>query len=126
MRLLLVDDDDLLRDAVAMLLRDSHVEVDTASSAEEALGLLAAGSYDVVLSDIQMPGKSGVELLKAVRQFDLDVPVILMTGDPTVDSAVQALEYGAFPVPPQAHRRRRAGRGGDARRAVPRPGAAEA
>jgi EAL domain-containing protein (putative c-di-GMP-specific phosphodiesterase class I)/CheY-like chemotaxis protein len=96
MRLLVVDDDDLLRDAVGTLLRDSHVEVDTASSAEEALGHLSAGPYDVVLSDIQMPGKSGVELLKAVRQFDLDVPVILMTGDPTVDSAVQALEYGAF------------------------------
>jgi EAL domain-containing protein (putative c-di-GMP-specific phosphodiesterase class I) len=52
--------------------------------------------FDLIVSDIQMPNMSGVELLKSVREKDLDVPVILMTGDPMVESAAQAVEYGAL------------------------------
>jgi EAL domain-containing protein (putative c-di-GMP-specific phosphodiesterase class I) len=104
MRVLLVDDDDLLLAAYRGLLLDMGAEVETASSAEEALVKAGAQPYDVVLSDIQMPGITGIEFLSAVRQVDLDVPVILMTGAPSVESAIEAVEYGAFrylrkPVP---------------------------
>jgi len=95
MRLLILDDDDLILTTYASLLRDLDFDVDTASRADDALAKMSAQKYDVVLSDIQMPGMSGVEFLKAVRQIDLDVPVILMTGGPTVESAIEALEFGS-------------------------------
>jgi EAL domain-containing protein (putative c-di-GMP-specific phosphodiesterase class I) len=70
--------------------------VDVAETAEQAHELLSHGAYDVVVSDIGLPGASGIELLRKVRQHDLDVPVILVTGAPELDSAIAALEYGAF------------------------------
>jgi len=96
MRVLLVDDDDLLLGTYTALLQDVGFDVDPTSRAKEALEKASSQRYDVVLSDIQMPGMSGLELLKAVRQVDMDVPVILMTGAPSVDSAIEAVEYGAF------------------------------
>ena len=96
MRVLLVDDDTALREMCTDLLRDMDFEVDAAPNAEDALEKVAVHRYDVILSDIQMPGMSGMELLKAVRRVDLDVPVILMTGVPSMESAIQAVEYGAF------------------------------
>src|SRR3569623_2918648 len=61
-------------------------------------------TFDVVVSDVTMPGMSGLELLRAVREHDLDLPVVLMTGGPDVKDAIKAMEYGAFrylakPVP---------------------------
>jgi EAL domain-containing protein (putative c-di-GMP-specific phosphodiesterase class I) len=96
MRILLVDDDDMLRTAYTDALHDLGIEVDPASSALEALGRVTPQAYDVILSDIQMPGMTGIEFLKAVRGRDLDVPVVLMTGGATVETAIEALEYGAF------------------------------
>ncbi|MGZ3440158.1 MAG: EAL domain-containing protein, partial [Polyangia bacterium] len=57
---------------------------------------LQGEEFDVVLSDITMPTMSGLELLRAVREYDLDTPVILMTGGPDVRTAIQAMEYGAL------------------------------
>ncbi|HEX6243251.1 MAG TPA: EAL domain-containing protein, partial [Polyangiales bacterium] len=78
--------------------------VDTARDGPSGLERLADGAYDVILSDVSMAGMTGLEFLRAVRARDLDTPVILMTGMPDIDSAVQAIEYGAFryllkPVP---------------------------
>ncbi|MBI4819271.1 MAG: EAL domain-containing protein [Deltaproteobacteria bacterium] len=70
--------------------------VDTVSSGEGARGCLAAQRYDVVVSDISMPGMDGIQLLRSVRQEDLDVPVVMVTGQPTMETAVQALEHGAL------------------------------
>lgn len=98
-RVLIVDDEDQLREAYAEILTDAGYEVEKASSSEQAvdvLDLLQRSELDAVLSDIQMPGMSGVQLLRAVRDRDLDLPVILMTGNPTVDTAAQAVEYGAL------------------------------
>src|SRR5512140_3070219 len=55
-----------------------------------------AGHFDVILSDIRMPNMTGVELLSLVRAYDLDVPVILLTGDPSLQTAVEALKLGAM------------------------------
>ena len=57
--------------------------------------------YDTIVSDISMPGMDGLELLRAVRAHDLDVPVVLVTGDPALATAMRALEYGAFRYVPK-------------------------
>ena len=95
-RLLVVDDEVPLRELFAMILGEAGWQVDVARSGDEALDLLGRRQYDVVLSDIDMPGMSGLQLLQAVRTWDLDLPVLLVTGHPQVESAVQALEQGAL------------------------------
>jgi EAL domain-containing protein (putative c-di-GMP-specific phosphodiesterase class I) len=107
---LLVDDDEDVRRGYARCIARTGYDVDQAASGLEALSRLAETSYDAVVSDIRMPGLSGVELLKSVRERDLDVPVVLMTGDPSVESAARAIEYGALqyllkPIEPAELRR---------------------
>ncbi len=95
-RILVADDDDSLRNVVARQLRAASFDVDLAATGTEALQFFEAKRYDVIISDIDMPGMTGVELLRAVRATDLDVPVILVTGDPSVLTAAQAVEHGAL------------------------------
>ena len=78
------------------MLAAAGFEVTVANSGTEAIGEVEQRSFDVILSDIQMPGTSGVELLRMVRGRDLDVPVLLMTGDPTLETAMQAVSLGAM------------------------------
>jgi EAL domain-containing protein (putative c-di-GMP-specific phosphodiesterase class I)/ActR/RegA family two-component response regulator len=99
-RLLLVEDDDTLRNALARAL-GQRFEVkalsDGALAAEELKGLKGPGRFDVVLCDVVLRGgMTGIELLRMVRAFDLDVPVILMTGLPDVDGAIEAMDLGAL------------------------------
>lgn len=106
-RVLLVDDDSSVRRDYARALRRAGWQVDTAADGREAIQALSAARYGVIVSDIAMPGVSGIEFLRAVRQRDLDVPVVLMTGDPVLETAVEAVAYGAFrylikPVPLRA------------------------
>jgi EAL domain-containing protein (putative c-di-GMP-specific phosphodiesterase class I) len=96
LRLLLVDDDPAVLRAYGSALARHGVAVETASSGRLAADRVKAGTFDVIVSDISMPEMSGLEFLKAVRANDLDVPVILMTGEPSLESAVRAVEYGAF------------------------------
>lgn len=77
------------------MLKERGYAVTGCSSAEQALSLLVDEAFDVMLSDIHMPGLSGLRLLRAVRERDLDLPVILMTGSPDVPTAMAAVEYGA-------------------------------
>src|SRR5689334_20127130 len=93
---LLVDDEGQLLHALSRLLANAGYVVDCAPDGEAATALLASSRFDVVISDVQMPKMNGLDLLRAVRQHDLDVPVILMTGAPAVESAVEAIEHGAF------------------------------
>jgi EAL domain-containing protein (putative c-di-GMP-specific phosphodiesterase class I) len=94
--ILLVDDDPALsRVYKQILVRNGfgvHVENDVAS----AIARLERGGIDVIVSDVVMPGLGGLEFLRAAHAHDPDVPVILMTGEPKVESAIRALEYGAF------------------------------
>ena len=95
-RLLLVDDDPKILVVLARALGGPELEIVSVSTGGEALALLGGQSFDVVVSDIQMPGISGLKLLRAVREYDLDLPIVLMTGQPNVAGAAAAVEYGAF------------------------------
>jgi EAL domain-containing protein (putative c-di-GMP-specific phosphodiesterase class I) len=95
-RVLVVDDDQLLARGLAATLARVGYDVVVATGGEEAMGFVNARSFDVIVSDIAMPGMGGLELLKAIRSRDLDVPVILMTGVPDVATATRAIEHGVF------------------------------
>lgn len=94
-RVLLVDDEIEILDFYKSALGDDY-ELETASDGKKAAELIETGSFDVIVSDISMPGMDGMGLLRHIREFDLDVPVILVTGDPTVDTAMEAVQYGAL------------------------------
>jgi EAL domain-containing protein (putative c-di-GMP-specific phosphodiesterase class I) len=94
--LLVVDDDDAVLKMTRRALERRGYRVVACSSGEEALRQLGQGSFDCMVSDVQMPGINGLRLLRAVRDRDLDIPVILMTGSPEVASAAAAVEYGAY------------------------------
>jgi len=93
---LLVDDEPQLTRALARHLVASGYEVETAQDGTEAVARFKERFFDVVISDISMPGMSGLDLLRAIREKDLDVPVIIMTGAPAVQSAIEAIEHGAL------------------------------
>ncbi len=95
-RTLVVDDDQAVLRAHARILTNAGYEVETAIDGAAATRALAASSYDVVFSDIDMPGMDGIELLEVVRARDFDVPVVLITGNPSVETAIRAMEQGAL------------------------------
>ena len=94
--ILLVDDEQSIARAYARTLGAAGFSVETAGDGRAAAAAARDRDFDVIVSDITMPEMNGLELLRAVREHDLDVPVVLMTGGPAVDSAVRAMEYGAL------------------------------
>ena len=95
-KVLVVDDNDLVLSSQIRILKQEGFSVDGASDGMEALELINQTEYDVVLSDISMPGMTGTELLRNIRREDLDVPVILITGVPALETAMEAIELGAL------------------------------
>jgi EAL domain-containing protein (putative c-di-GMP-specific phosphodiesterase class I) len=95
-RILIADDEPVLLRGLERVLNRSGYEVVTANDGDEAASLIARMDFDAIVSDISMPGLNGIEVLRAARDRDLDVPVLLVTGAPAVETAVEALEYGAF------------------------------
>jgi EAL domain-containing protein (putative c-di-GMP-specific phosphodiesterase class I) len=95
-RALVVDDEPGLAPAYARLLARAGFTVATASDGKEAVRAVGEQEFDVVITDIRMPQMTGIEFLRAVRARDLDLPIILMTGAPTLQSAREAVELGAF------------------------------
>jgi len=94
--ILLIDDDDSLRRVMEFSLVEAGHKVQTASSGEEGLRLFEKGSFDAVITDITMPGMSGIEVLKEVQKRDAELPVIVITAYGTIESAVEAMKLGAF------------------------------
>ncbi|MBW2267376.1 MAG: sigma-54-dependent Fis family transcriptional regulator [Deltaproteobacteria bacterium] len=94
--LLVVDDDTAMREMLASLFREKGYPVEEAASADEALERAREVEFDAVLSDVRMPGRSGVELVGELRRFRPGVPVVLMTAFGSVDAAVDAMRAGAF------------------------------
>ena len=95
-RILVVDDEPNIRIAFERLLGHDGHQVRTAQSAEEALKSFDDDTYDVVVSDIRLPSMDGLELLRGIRQRNPDVPVILITGGPSLESAMKAMTFGAL------------------------------
>ena len=93
--ILVVDDDDVIRDTLCELLGFDH-HCEQANTAEEALRKLEARSFDVVLTDISMPGLSGRELLKRVLSLYPGTPVIVISGLSDQDQAQSLIGAGAF------------------------------
>ena len=94
--LLLVDDDPTALNSLARLLKSDGYEVHTAPDGKSAVEQFEGHHFDAVLSDISMPNMGGIQLLREMRDRALNVPVVLITGQPAVGTAVQALEYSAF------------------------------
>lgn len=94
-RVLAVDDEPLVLRSYERLFERVGTKVVVAQSAREALRLLASQTFDVVLSDIHMPDGSGLDLLRDIRERGFDIPAILITGSPEVETAVKAMEHGA-------------------------------
>ena len=94
-RVLVVDDDKAVRAALRVNLEKAGLDVRLASSAEEGLQVLHDHPMDIVLTDVKMPGASGIELLQEVKTRWPDVQVVVMTGQGTVEDAVRAMKHGA-------------------------------
>lgn len=96
LRIMLVDDEQNIREALCEYLGsiNNHL-VQTASSGQEALDIFEAGSFDCAFLDINMPGMSGVELLGRLKEMDQSLPVVIMTGSPSLDAAIDTMRQGA-------------------------------
>ncbi|HEV8549384.1 MAG TPA: sigma-54 dependent transcriptional regulator [Polyangiaceae bacterium] len=94
-KILVVDDEASARAALAELLRDEGYEVETAGDGFKALGRLEGFAADLVLTDLNMPGMDGVELLRKLKEGDDELPVVLMTAHGGIETAVGAMRDGA-------------------------------
>jgi DNA-binding NtrC family response regulator len=93
--ILIVDDDAAIRGMLYDLLSEKY-ECNTASMAEEALQYLEVEKYDAIVTDLAMPGLTGIELLKRVQQTDMETPVILISGRGAEQDPEDLIELGAF------------------------------
>jgi len=95
-KVLVVDDERKMRRLLQILLERMGIDSVAAESGEEALDRFQAEKIDLILTDLKMPGMTGLELLARLRELDADVPVILLTAFGTVQTAVEAMKLGAF------------------------------
>src|SRR5215213_3678639 len=94
-RILVIDDDNAVRDSMERMLRAAGYTVQSAPTGEEGLTLARGGAFDVIMSDMRMPGMSGMAVLRTLRERRVDSGFIIMTGFGTVDTAVEAMKLGA-------------------------------
>ena len=93
--ILVVDDEAVIREGLQRTLDGERFSVETCKSGHAAIELLQDKDYDLIITDLKMPGMNGIEVLKAVKGLQPDVPVIMITGYATVDTAVEAMKNGA-------------------------------
>src|SRR6187401_1440612 len=101
---MIVDDEPITARGYARALTAAGYKVTLAAAGREGATLARSKRFDAIVSDIAMPDMDGLALLRDIRQTDLDVPMIFMTGSPALETALEAIEYGAFryllkPVP---------------------------
>jgi two-component system, NtrC family, response regulator PilR len=94
-RILVVDDERSMRDFLTILLKKQNHEVQTADSGESAVALLEQESFDLVLTDLKMPGIGGLDVLRRVKELEPATQVILMTAFATTETAIEAMKQGA-------------------------------
>lgn len=95
MRILLVEDEEYTAQAVAQVLEKNNYTVDLAHDGEYGLDCALSGIYDIIILDIMLPGRSGLEILKTLRQEKIAVPVLLLTAKSETEDKVTGLDLGA-------------------------------
>jgi len=94
-RILLIDDEEVIRSVATEILTSVGYIVETTCSGEEGFQRLLASSYDLVITDIKMPGLSGIELIEKIRtDISSDLPIIVITGHGTIDTAIETMHHG--------------------------------
>ncbi|MGO9401061.1 MAG: response regulator FixJ [Xanthobacteraceae bacterium] len=91
----IIDDDEALRESLAFLLRTARIDVASHPSASVFLEAIPSAKLSCVITDVRMPGMSGIDLLRRLRELKIDVPVIVITGHGDVPLAVEAMKVGA-------------------------------
>ncbi|NUO47481.1 MAG: EAL domain-containing protein [Polyangiaceae bacterium] len=95
-RVLIIEDEPAISRAFERAIRKSGYEVETTANGATAAQLVMTTPFDAIVSDINVPGATGVDILRTIRSYSLDVPVLLVTGDPTLATAIDAVELGAM------------------------------
>ncbi len=103
MRALIVDDDRTLREGCASVLRSEGIHVEVASRGEEAIQLINRSRFDIMLVDVYLEPVSGIDVLKAVMATAPSTLVVLMTGNPSVESSIEAMRIGAWDYLPKPY-----------------------
>ena len=94
-KILVVDDERIVLDSVSRILEEEDYEVMTAQSGDQAVNMLKGGGFDVLITDLKMPGMDGLQAMEALADVDPDLSMIMATAYSTVDSAVKAMKMGA-------------------------------
>jgi len=100
-RILVVDDEMIVCESCQRILQEDSYEVECVSSGKEAIEKMKANPFDIVITDLKMPGVDGMEVLKSIREDYPDTVVIMITGFSTVETAVEAMKLGAFDYIPK-------------------------
>ena len=96
-KILIVDDEPDMLKLLSMILREkTSYEITTTNNPMEAIELVKQGGFDLVISDLKMPGLDGMEIIDAVKKIDEDIPVIIITAFASVESASEAIQKGSF------------------------------
>lgn len=96
-KILLIDDEEIILENLKFILELEGYEVATASDGREGIRVLSeSGDFDTVISDMKMPGLSGLDVIRAIRAIDPDLGIIILTGHGDMDNAIQAMKEGAF------------------------------
>jgi DNA-binding NtrC family response regulator len=95
-KLLIVEDEETLRESLRRVLIPEGYEVDSVSSSEAALATIDEKSYDLIITDIILPGINGIQLLKACREKNPGIRFIIITAFASIETAVEAIRTGAF------------------------------
>ena len=95
-RVLVVDDEEEIRDSLELLLSSEGLGVDTVADAEACLGQIESNSYDLVLLDLMLPGRSGLDVQKELKGIDPTLPVVIITAMAVIETAVEAIRSGAY------------------------------
>lgn len=95
-KVLIVDDEEAFRRSLLKILRARQIDADAVGDGEAALEALSSKPYDVALLDVKMPGISGIEVLKRLKEQGIKTEVIVLSGHASLDTAVEIVKYGAY------------------------------
>ncbi len=93
---LIVDDEEEFREMTVKRLNKRDLECESASNGDIALEMVAKKNYDVILLDVKMPGKDGIETLREIKKMSPLTEVVMLTGHASVESGINGIKYGAF------------------------------